>query len=235
MGRLKPNVGMFFRWYSTNFYIIHHSIQNCQKGVFCLFFVYEAFILQTFLMFFLCVPYIRRVWRCQRRNQNPHISEGQTTQWSKEKVQKWVSEWCLTPNDHFSSFIMASTSWIRRDDNDVHLILDQRSQLDCYCGSSLKQKSTGRHVPSLRYIFLISSHSVFSLNAAYIAEMLQIPIYSFWFDHTGLEPPIYCTMGEHDNNYTTYTLWPFYKGKCGQCAAWHNPNIMLSENSVYQR
>jgi hypothetical protein len=31
---------------------------------------------------------IRRVWRYQRGNQNPYIKEEQTTQWSKEKVQK---------------------------------------------------------------------------------------------------------------------------------------------------
>ena len=31
---------------------------------------------------------LRRVWRCQRGNQNPNILEEQTTQWSKEKVQK---------------------------------------------------------------------------------------------------------------------------------------------------
>jgi hypothetical protein len=31
---------------------------------------------------------IRRVWRYQRGNQNPHIEEEQTTQWQKEKVQK---------------------------------------------------------------------------------------------------------------------------------------------------
>ena len=31
---------------------------------------------------------IRRVWRYQSGNQNPYIEEEQTTQWSKEKVQK---------------------------------------------------------------------------------------------------------------------------------------------------
>jgi hypothetical protein len=33
-------------------------------------------------------PFLRRVWRYQRGNQNPYIEEEQTTQWSKEKVQK---------------------------------------------------------------------------------------------------------------------------------------------------
>jgi hypothetical protein len=31
---------------------------------------------------------IRRVWRYQRGNQNPYIEEEQTTQWSREKLQK---------------------------------------------------------------------------------------------------------------------------------------------------
>jgi hypothetical protein len=31
---------------------------------------------------------LRRVWRYQRGNQNLYIKEEQTTQWSKEKVQK---------------------------------------------------------------------------------------------------------------------------------------------------
>jgi len=30
---------------------------------------------------------IRRVWRCQRGNQNSYIGEEQTTQWSKEKYK----------------------------------------------------------------------------------------------------------------------------------------------------
>jgi hypothetical protein len=35
-----------------------------------------------------CSYIVRRVWRYQRGNQNPYIEEEQTTQWSKEKVQK---------------------------------------------------------------------------------------------------------------------------------------------------
>jgi len=32
---------------------------------------------------------VRRVWRYQRGNQNPYFEEEQTTQWLKEKVQKY--------------------------------------------------------------------------------------------------------------------------------------------------
>jgi hypothetical protein len=31
--------------------------------------------------------WMKRVWRCQRGNQNLYIEEGQTTQWLKEKGQ----------------------------------------------------------------------------------------------------------------------------------------------------
>jgi hypothetical protein len=37
---------------------------------------------------YFSILWSRRVWRCQRRNQNPYIEEGQTTQWPKEKVHK---------------------------------------------------------------------------------------------------------------------------------------------------
>ena len=35
-----------------------------------------------------CCCAIRRVWRYQRGNQNPHIKEEETTQWPKEKNAK---------------------------------------------------------------------------------------------------------------------------------------------------
>jgi hypothetical protein len=34
----------------------------------------------------------RRVWRYQRCNHNPYIEEEQTTQWPKEKVQKYKQQ-----------------------------------------------------------------------------------------------------------------------------------------------
>jgi hypothetical protein len=34
------------------------------------------------------LAYRRRVWRGQSGNQNLYIEEEQTTQWSKEKIQK---------------------------------------------------------------------------------------------------------------------------------------------------
>jgi len=44
-------------------------------------------VLVTYHCWYVC-HIRRRVWRYQRGNQNPYIKEEQTTQWSKEKVQK---------------------------------------------------------------------------------------------------------------------------------------------------
>jgi hypothetical protein len=44
--------------------------------------------MHLFLFSPLMVIQVRRVWRYQRGNQNPHIEEEQTTQWPKEKIQK---------------------------------------------------------------------------------------------------------------------------------------------------
>jgi hypothetical protein len=44
--------------------------------------------MHLFLFSPLMVIQVRRVWRYQRGNQNPHIEEEQITQWPKEKIQK---------------------------------------------------------------------------------------------------------------------------------------------------
>ena len=55
------------------------------------------------------------------------------------------------PNEQFFSYIMARTSYIRWDDNDVLFVLDQHAKLDFNSVGSLKQQSAGRHVVSLWY------------------------------------------------------------------------------------
>ena len=57
----------------------------------------------------------------------------------------------LTSNEQFFRYIVARTSYIQWDDDDVHFLLDQHAWLDFYCGtcSSLKQQSTVKHVVSL--------------------------------------------------------------------------------------
>jgi putative hemolysin len=46
----------------------------------------------------------------------------------KEKQQaKWVSDYCLAPNEEYFSYIMARTSYIRLDYNDVGFVLDQHA------------------------------------------------------------------------------------------------------------
>jgi hypothetical protein len=48
----------------------------------------ESILLTNKYMTAHCPVFVRRVWRYQRRKQNLYIEEEQTTQWSKEKVQK---------------------------------------------------------------------------------------------------------------------------------------------------
>jgi len=48
---------------------------------------------------------IRRVWRYQRGNQNPHIEEEQTTEWPKQKKYK------RTNNDLQNIHIQLKIEW----------------------------------------------------------------------------------------------------------------------------
>ena len=55
------------------------------------------------------------------------------------------------PNEQYSSYISANTSYIWRDDDDddVHFVLDQHAELDFYSARSPTQQSAGRHVAPL--------------------------------------------------------------------------------------
>ena len=55
----------------------------------------------VFLSFHICHCVVRRVWRYQRGNPNPHTEEEQTTQWPKEKVQKNKND---LQNIHFCTY-----------------------------------------------------------------------------------------------------------------------------------
>jgi hypothetical protein len=81
---------------------------------------------------------------------------------------EWVSDFCLTPNEQFFSYIMARTSYIQwnDDDDDVQFVLDQHAELDFYSASSLKQQSVGRHVSPLRHIILFPSLRSTALEAS---------------------------------------------------------------------
>jgi hypothetical protein len=46
----------------------------------------------------------------------------------------------------------------------VHFVLDQHAELDCYSASSLKQQSADKQVAPLGYIILISRQPVFALS-----------------------------------------------------------------------
>ena len=74
-----------------------------------------------------------------------------------------VSYFCLTQYEQFFSYIMARTSNIQWDDNDIRFVLDQHAELVFFSAISLKQQSTDRHVAPIWPIILISSQPVFAL------------------------------------------------------------------------
>jgi hypothetical protein len=75
-----------------------------------------------------------------------------------------VSDYCLTPNEQFFSYIMARTSYIQWNDDDARFVLDQHAEFDLYSARSLKQQSVGRHVVPFGHIILIPSQPVFGLT-----------------------------------------------------------------------
>jgi hypothetical protein len=54
-------------------------------------------------------------------------------------LPEWVSDYCFTPNETFFSYIMARTSYIRWDDDNICFVLDQHALLDIDSARSLKQ------------------------------------------------------------------------------------------------
>jgi hypothetical protein len=79
-----------------------------------------------------------------------------------EWVEEWAKEWvidCLTLNEQF---VMVRTSYIRWDDDDVHFVLDQHSELNLYSASSLKQ-CADRLISPLRHIILIQDQPIYAL------------------------------------------------------------------------
>ena len=70
----------------------------------------------------------------------------------------------LTPTEQFFSYIMARTSYIRWDYNDVQFILHQNAELE--------QQYTGRHVAPLGHI---NQSLLLFLNAMCLPEKQTIP------------------------------------------------------------
>ena len=71
-----------------------------------------------------------------------------------------MSDNCLTPNEQHFSHIMATTSYIQCNDDDVCFVLDQHTELDAYSASSLKQQYADRCVAPLGHSILIPSYPV---------------------------------------------------------------------------
>jgi hypothetical protein len=68
-------------------------------------------------------------------------------------------------NEQFVSYIMAITSYIRWEDNNVRIALDQHTKLDFFISAtSLKQQSAGRCVAPLGHIIPIPNQLVFVVS-----------------------------------------------------------------------
>ena len=79
-------------------------------------------------------------------------------------MNEWLSDYCLTPNEQFSSYFMARASYFEWNDDETRFALDQHTGLDFYSASWLKQQSAGRCVAPLGQITLIPSQPVFTLS-----------------------------------------------------------------------
>jgi hypothetical protein len=78
-------------------------------------------------------------------------------------------DWVIVVQHQFSNFQLyygenkfpGNFQW---NDDEVHFVLDQHTELDFYSASSLKQQSAGRHIDPLGNIILIPSQPVFALS-----------------------------------------------------------------------
>ena len=106
-----------------------------------------------------------------------------------------MSDCCLTPNEQLCIYIMAKTSYIQWNVDDVRFVLDKHALLDLYCASSLKQQSVGRHITQLGkeltiLCFFSPYYCMFRREVAHtnvnvfglIRPFLKLTI--FWFDPT---------------------------------------------------
>ena len=77
-----------------------------------------------------------------------------------------MSDWViivLMPNEQFSAISWREQVSLWRNDDDVHFVLDQNTELDFYSANTLNQQSAGRHVAPLGHIILIPSQPVVAL------------------------------------------------------------------------
>ena len=79
-------------------------------------------------------------------------------------IEEWVSDCCLIPVSDFSAISWWEQVNFQWDDDDVHFVLDQHTDLDIYNAISLKQQSAGTHVAPLGHATLIPSQPVFALS-----------------------------------------------------------------------
>jgi hypothetical protein len=73
---------------------------------------------------------------------------------------------------NFSAISWQVTFWRDVNDDDIHFVLDQYTDLDFYNASSLKQQAVCRHVVQLAYIirFRANQSLLLLLSAACLVE-----------------------------------------------------------------
>ena len=107
---------------------------------------------------------------------------------------RWKSVWVIIVYRQFRNF--SALSWREQvnyqwDDDEVRFVLDEHAKLDFHSASSLKQRSSGRHVVPRVHIIMIPSRPVFALSlldAACWAEKQHISLRyrcsSWWKSNT---------------------------------------------------
>jgi hypothetical protein len=94
-------------------------------------------------------------------------------------MNEWLGDYCIAPNEQFSSYFMARTSYFEWYDDEIRFPLDQHTELDFYSASRLKQQSAGRYViPNPDTLIWFKANQCLSLllNGVCFAEKQQIPI-----------------------------------------------------------
>ena len=95
-----------------------------------------------------------------------------------------VSDCCLTPNEHFFSYIVTRISYIRWNDNDILFVLDQHSQLDFYSDRVIETSlrldmSVDSDASWFRYILI--SPRVLIVNPHTVPIMFMNSVLISWF------------------------------------------------------
>jgi hypothetical protein len=121
-------------------------------------------------------------------------------------VYRLLIRWLVFNSEQFFSHIMARTSYIQWNNDDVYFVIDKYALLDPYSVRSLKQQSAGRYITAFGHIIVIPSQPVFSpthWSCVHSREAANIIFLVFGLTQPGVNPTIYSTWVKYTNHYTT--------------------------------